>query len=83
MWLNCRIEGHVHPPYSHPKNVPVSLSERKPRGQPCGTVVKFVCSASAAQGSWLRIPGTDIHTVHQAMLWQHPTYKTEEDGHRC
>ena len=22
----------------------------------------------------------DLHTTYQAMLWQHPTYKIEEDG---
>ena len=30
-----------------------------------GVVVKFVCSASAAQGSWVWIPGMDLHTAHQ------------------
>ena len=37
--------------------------------------VKFVCSASAAQGSQVRILGTDLCTVHQATLWWHPTCK--------
>ena len=32
--------------------------------------------------SWVRIPGADL--LHSpAMLWQHPTYKVEEDWHRC
>ena len=48
-------------------------------GWPGGVVVKFVCSALAAQGSRVQIPGVDLHTTHQAMLWQHPTYKREED----
>ena len=34
-------------------------------------------------GSQVRILGTDICTTHQAMLRWYPTYKTEEDGHRC
>ena len=38
-----------------------------------GLVVKFVLSDLAAQGSWVQILGTNIHTAHQAMLWQHPT----------
>ena len=46
-------------------------------------VVKFVGSASAAQSLWVWIPSTDLHTTHQAVLWQHPTYKMEEDWHRC
>ena len=38
-----------------------------------------MCSASAGWGSQDPIPGTDLHTAHQAMLWQHPTYKVDED----
>ena len=52
-------------------------------GQASGIVVKVVCSASAAQGSQVQIPGTDPYTAHQAMLWWHPTYKIEGDWHRC
>ena len=48
-------------------------------GRASDAVVKFVNSASAAQGLQIWIPGTDLHTPHQAMLWQHPTYKTEEE----
>ena len=44
---------------------------------------KLAHSASAAQGSLLWIPGADLHTTYQAMLWQASTYKIEEDGHRC
>ena len=44
-----------------------------------GVVVKFTCFALAAQGSRVWILGRDLQTAHQAMLWQHPTYKTEED----
>ena len=54
-----------------------------PRGQPGRVVVTFMCCASAAWGSAVQIPGLDLHTVHQAMLWQHPTYKIEEDCQRC
>ena len=50
--------------------------------QPGGIVVTFVHSASAAQGLWVWILGMDIHTTHQAMLWQHLTYKMGEDWHR-
>ena len=53
------------------------------RGQPSGVVVKFVFSASVAQGSWAWIPGVDLCMAHQAMLWWHPTYKIGKDWHRC
>ena len=52
-------------------------------GQPRGIDIKFMHSSSAARGSWIQIPGMDLHTTHQAMLRQCPTYKTEEDWHGC
>ena len=52
-------------------------------GQPGGIVVKFVCSTSAAQGLQIQIPGADLYTAYQAMLWWHPIHKIEEDEHRC
>ena len=42
-------------------------------GRPRGVVVKFACSASVAQGSQIWIPGEDLHTAHQTMLWWCPT----------
>ena len=45
------------------------------QGWPGGTVVKFACSTSAAWGLWAQIPGADLGTAHQAMLWLRPTYK--------
>ena len=42
-----------------------------------------MCSALAAQGLQVWIPGVDLHAAHQAMLWWCPTYKMKEDGHRC
>ena len=33
-------------------------------------VIKSACSASAAWGSPIRIPGADLRTTWQAMLWQ-------------
>ena len=53
------------------------------RGWPSGVVVKFTRSTSAARGLWVQIPGVDLHTAHQAMFWQHPRYKVEEDWHGC
>ena len=52
-------------------------------GQPGGTVAKLACSVSAAWDSLVWILSADLCTTCQAMLRQHPTYKVEEDGHRC
>ena len=48
-----------------------------------GVVVKFVCSALAAQSLLVPILGADLHITHHTMLSQHPAYKIEEDWHRC
>ena len=53
------------------------------RGWPRGVVVKFTCSALVAQGLSVQIPSLDLHTVHRAVLWWRPTYRVEEDWHRC
>ena len=39
-------------------------------GLPLGVVVKFMHSTLAAKGSPVPIPGADLHTTYQAMLWQ-------------
>ena len=71
--------GQISPKFIH-GDTPI---KRTTRGQPGGAVVKFVHSASVAQGLWVQITGADLHTTCQAMLWWHPTYKIEEDWHRC
>ena len=60
-----------------------STKDLKDRGWPSGVAVKFACSASAARGLWVQIPGADLHTAHQSMLWWCPTQETEEDWPRC
>ena len=45
------------------------------RGQLGGVVVGFMHSTLAAWALQVQIPGTDLHTAHQAVLWQCPTYK--------
>ena len=42
-------------------------------------MVKFTHYASAPWGFQVRILGLDLRTARQAMLWQHLTYKIEED----
>ena len=39
-------------------------------GGHCDTGVKSACSISAARGSPVGIPGTDLPIAYQAMLWQ-------------
>ncbi len=46
-------------------------------GRPCGVVVKLGVLHFAGLGLWVQIPGVDLHTTHQAMLWWHPTYKNQ------
>ena len=40
------------------------------KGQPGGVAVKFMHSALVAWGSPVWIPGVDLRTAYQAMLWQ-------------
>ena len=53
------------------------------RGWASGILVKLVCSILEANGLQVQIPGVGLPTAHQAMLWQHPIYKVEEDWHEC
>ena len=52
-------------------------------GRPHGTEVKFACSALAAQGSPVRIPGADMALLGMPCCGRCPTNKVEEDGHGC
>ena len=54
-----------------------------PRGQPGGAVVKRAGSASVAQGSPVQMPGADMALLGKPCCGRRPTYKVEEDGHRC
>ena len=40
------------------------------RGWPGGAAVKFTHSSLAALGALIQIPGVDLHTIFQAMVWQ-------------
>ena len=51
-------------------NYPGLIKKKKAGGQPGGTAVKFPCSVLAARGLLVQIPGADLRTAHQAMLWQ-------------
>ena len=46
-------------------------------------MVKFACSASAAQGSPVWIPGVDLAPLVKLCCGRCPTYQVEEDGHEC
>ena len=52
-------------------------------GRPGGTAVKCTRSASAARGLPFRILGVDMAPLGKPCCGRHPTYKVEEDGHRC
>ena len=89
----------ILPSYSHQPHNNISINDRPHKwrwsviiteiknfyywGQPSVIVVKFMCSASTARGFQVWILGMDLHTAHQATLWWHPTYKIEEDWHKC
>ena len=46
-------------------------------------MVKFAHSALVAWGSPVQIPGADMAPLGKPCCGRCPTYKVEEDGHRC
>ena len=56
----------------------VALKTRAIGGEPCGVVVKFMHSASAAQGLGVWIPGMDLAPLVKPCCGGIPC-KTEED----
>ena len=62
------ISKFVSPPLIHPS--PCASYRYAAWGWPDGAVVKFACSASVAWGLPAWIPGVDLRTAYQAMLWQ-------------
>ena len=49
---------------------------------PVAQWLSLVCSTSAAWVCGFR-SSVWTYATHQATLWRQPTYKMEEDGHRC
>ena len=62
------------------RDLTVAVKIKNVRDQPVGAV-KSVHSTSAAWGSQVWIPGTDLHIAHQVMLWQCAMHNAEEDRH--
>ena len=70
------------PPLHSPLGTQITLpsyQKKNSLGASPVVVVNFACPTSAALGLLVPMPGSDLYTAHQAMLWQHPTRKTEED----
>ena len=53
----------------------VTLKNRLKSGRAGDVVVDLMCSASLDWGLQVWMPGTDLHTAHQAMLWRCPHTK--------
>ena len=53
------------------------------KGRPGGTAVMFARSPLGSQGLPVWIPGMDMPLLGKPCCGRHPTYKEEEDGHRC
>ena len=49
--------------------------------RPAGAAIKCSHSASAAQGSQVRIPGADMAPLGMPHCGRRPTYTVEEDEH--
>ena len=81
--LNFEFKPQVQLSFRLYKEKTFSLTQIDSRGQPSGTVVKFTQSPSVAQGLLVRIPGTDMALLGKPCCDRRPTYKLEEDGHRC
>ena len=58
------------------------IKKESASGQP-GAVDTFTHSALAAWSSPVQIPGADLTLIVKPCCGRHPTYKVEEDGHRC
>ena len=68
----------------HPHIIQKRLFKKlKRRDWPGGTAVKFTHSASATQGSLVRILGAHMAPLGKPCCGRRPTYKVEEDGHEC
>ena len=52
-------------------------------GRPGGVVGKFAHSALAAWALLVRIPAAHLAVLIKLCCGRRPTYKIEDDGHRC
>ena len=80
--LSLPRDNHYHKFDLYPL-VYESIIFKKIRGRPGGTAVKGEYSVSAAQGLLVGMPGGDVAPLGKPCCGRCPTYKVEEDGHRC
>lgn len=65
------------------KNRKEVVQEVLMRGWPGGTAVGCARSTLAARDSPVCVLGVDMALLGKPCCGRHPTYKVEEDGHRC
>ena len=60
-----------------------AIKKIKMRGRPSGAAVRCACFTSVAQDLQVQIPGVVMAPLGKPCCGRRPTYKVEEDGHRC
>ena len=55
----------------------------KPEALGASLVAQWLSSSSLARGSPVQIPGADLRTACQAMLWQASHIQSRESGSEC
>ena len=78
----CYCSGLIDEKTEAKKNEVISLRNTVEGADPMPEWLKFCMLHFSSPGSWVQIPRADLRHS-SAILWSHPTYKIEEDQHRC